>query len=190
MAFTVNDALIPLEVGQAVSRGWTSATDYTPAGITWHWTAAPLRDGRFTGSRTTVGIETVNVGFARDGFPAAGDWILAAEPNGKHVMRVQPWFAEQVEMMIAVGREVVTRWPGIKVRDHHGHHDLCPGYKQDVAGFPFAAVPRGIYADRAIPDVWTPLWTPVQRQRALLILGYLLGASGADGDWGRLLEGV
>ncbi len=247
MTFARRDALIPFEPGQAVGRGWTSATEFRPTGVTWHWTATadlalcravlggtnaerrgeasahfgigrtltegvdryvsiedrswhaginqtlqwdgkPLRDNRFKASRTTIGIETVGVGFARNGFPASKDWIVAAEPNGKHVMQVQPWTDEQLEMMIAVGKEICARWPHITPRDHHGHHDICPGYKQDVGGFPFAAVLRGIYDNSGIPDVWTPLWTPVQRQEALIKLKYDLGHTGADGDWGRISD--
>jgi N-acetyl-anhydromuramyl-L-alanine amidase AmpD len=247
MSFTRTDALIPIGDGQAVGRGWTSATDFRPMGVTWHWTAtrdlalcrqvlggpnaerrgeasahygigrsfaegvdryvsiedrswhaginqtllwngAALRDNRLKGTRTTIGVETVSIGFAREGVPAEPDWIVVAEPNGKHVMRVPPWTAEQIAMMIAVGKEIVARWPGIAFRDHHGHHDLCPGYKQDVAGFPFAEVLRGVYDNPGIPDVWTPLRTPLQRQRALLTLGFDLGSFGADGDWGRFSD--
>lgn len=157
------------------------------AGInqTMRWDGKPLRDGKFKGTRTTIGIETVSIGFARAGVKAQPDWIEAAEPNGKHVMRVQPWTDEQVAMMIAVGKEIVARWGHIRPRDHHGHHDICPGYKQDVAGFPFAMVLRGIYDDASIPDVWTPFLMPTGRQEALLKLGYSLGTAGVDGDWGR-----
>jgi N-acetyl-anhydromuramyl-L-alanine amidase AmpD len=88
-------------------------------------------------------------------------------------------------MCIQVGREIVDRWPHIGVRDHHGHHDIAPDRKIDVAGFPFARVLRGIYADPTIPDVWSPFETVHQRQRALIALGFDLGAAGADGDWGR-----
>ena len=247
MPFTETEAFIPIESGQAVGEGWTSATDFRPMGVTWHWTVTrtlkvcrdvlggrnaerkgeasahygigrsfaegidryvsienrswhaginqimrwdgkPLLDedhGRFKGSRTTIGVETVTIGFAREGFPAKPDWITAAEPTGKHVMRVEPWTEEQIEMMIAVGKEIVKRWGHIGVRDHHGHHDVCPGYKQDVAGFPFARVLRGIYDDPAIPDVWTPFWLPAQRQQALKDLGFTIDV---DGDWGRLSD--
>lgn len=247
MAFTRTDALIPHADGQAIGRGWTSATDNRPVGITWHWTVTEdlalcrrvlgganaerrgeasahfgigrsfaegvdryvsiedrswhaginqtlqwdgkaLTDGRFKGSRTTIGIETVSIGYARASVHAHDDWIEAAEPDGKHVMRVQPWTSEQRAMMIAIGQEIVARWPHIDFRDHHGHHDICPGYKQDVSGFPFAEVLRGIYPGKRIVDVWTPFWLPVQRQETLLRLGYDLGSSGADGDWGRLSD--
>jgi N-acetyl-anhydromuramyl-L-alanine amidase AmpD len=151
------------------------------------WDGKPLLDERFKGSRTTIGVETVTIGFARDGVAAGPDWITAAEPNGKHVMQVQPWTDEQLTMMIAIGQEIVARWPNIGVRDHHGHHDICPGYKQDVAGFPFARVLRGMYADDSIPDVWTTLWLPRQRQEALRILG-CLDSGGVDGDWGRMSD--
>jgi N-acetyl-anhydromuramyl-L-alanine amidase AmpD len=87
-------------------------------------------------------------------------------------------------MMIQVGREIVARWPHIGPDDHHGHHDLCPGYKVDVSGFPFARVLRGIYPDHAIDDVWTPTQTVAQRQQVLAALGYDLGATGVDGQWG------
>ncbi len=154
---------------------------------TLRWDGKPSTNGT-KGARSTIGIETVHIGYARRGVPAAPDWICAASPNGKQEMRVQPWTEEQIEMMIGVGREIVERWPHIGPRDHHGHHDLCPGYKVDVVGFPFARVLRGIYADPTLPDVWTPLWLPEQRQRVLIALGYDLGAPGADGDWGRISD--
>jgi len=249
MPFKRTQSLIPLDPGQAISQGWTAATDRRAVGVTWHWTAtrdlaacrrilgganaerkgeasahfgvgrslaegvdeyvgvenrswhagknqtlrwdgAPLRSGDFKAARTTIGVETVTVGHARPGFPAGPDWIEAAVPNGKHVLLVEPWTDEQVDMMIALGKDIVARWPNIGVRDHHGHHDLCPGYKVDPVGFPFARVLRGIYDDDAIPDVWTPLWLPAQRQRALIALGHDLGSTGADGDWGRRSDGA
>lgn len=160
------------------------------AGInqTLRWDGKPLLDRRFKATRTTIGVETVCIGFARGGVQGGDDWIVAADPPGKHVMRVQPWTEDQLTMMIAVGKEIVTRWPHIRFRDHHGHHDICPGYKQDVAGFPFAAVLRGIYDTPGIPDIWTPLQSPLQRQNALDELGYDLGRTGPDGDWGRFSD--
>jgi N-acetyl-anhydromuramyl-L-alanine amidase AmpD len=243
MDFAFNDdAMIPHEPGQSVSRGWTAATDNKPMGVTWHWTAieslADTRralgganatnkgissahygvgrtyaegidryvglddrswhagkeqkirwDGQKSaaatkGSRACLGVETCNVGYARDGHPAGPDWIEAVNTDSKWVMKIQPWPPEQFEMMVAVGKEIVQRWPHIGFRHHHGHHDICPGYKQDVAGFPFAALLRQIYDDDSIPDVWGPLWTTLARQKVLLRLGYDLGPWGADGDWG------
>ena len=145
------------------------------------------------GARATIGIETVNIGFARPGVAAQDDWIEAATPNSRHIQRIQPWTDAQVTMMIQVGQEIIARWPQIGLRDHHGHHDVCPGYKEDVAGFPFAAVLRGIYDDDTIPDVWGPLWPPLKRQKALIALGYDLGnfgpdGDGADGAWGRISD--
>ena len=100
-------------------------------------------------------------------------------------MKVQPWTGEQFEMMVAVGKEILDRWPHIPPEHHHGHHDICPGYKQDVAGFAFAGLLRRIYEDETIPDIWGPLWTTTARQKVLLFLGYDLGPWGADGDWGE-----
>lgn len=169
------------------NRSWHAGVNQT---LRW--------DGRkctadFKGARATIGVETVNIGFARDGVSAGDDWITAAATNGHRVMKVQPWTDEQIDMMIDVGREIVRRWPHISPRDHHGHHDICPGYKDDVAGFPFATVLRGIYPGQNIPDVWSRFWAPLERQRALKALGYSLGRSGPDGDgldgdWGRLSE--
>lgn len=150
---------------------------------TLRWDGRSLSTADDKGSRTCVGIETVNVGYAREGVPAGTDWIEAATPEGV-THRVQPWTAEQLQMCIHVGRLVVARWPHLGVRDHHGHHDLCPQYKEDVIGFPFATVLRGIYRDPNIPDVWTPTWTIKGRQRLLISLGYDLGRTGADGLWG------
>lgn len=155
---------------------------------TLRWDGNPS-DATTTGARSTIGIETVCIGFASDGTKADPTWIPAASPNSRHTMLVQPWTDEQVDMMVAVGREIIERWPDIGIRDHHGHHDLCPGYKEDVAGFPFARVLSGIYGQE-VPDIWTPYWLPAQRQSALVRLGYDLGDSGplgngVDGQWGR-----
>ena len=240
--------MIPLTAGNAVGKGWTSATQHRPMGVTWHWTASwdlqgcrdtiggshPAQQGiasahygvgrsfsegidryvsldnrswhagknqllrwdgqpsndRTKGARATIGVETVNIGYARDGVKAGADWIKAHSPNGKQAMLIQPWTEEQIAMMIQAGREIIERWPAITWQDHHGHHDVCPGYKVDVAGFPFARVLRGIYEDPGIPDIWSPFWTATQRQRALVKLGYDLGrfgpnGDGVDGDWGR-----
>jgi N-acetyl-anhydromuramyl-L-alanine amidase AmpD len=154
------------------------------------WNGTAMRDDEdFKCSRTTIGIETVHIGANVDGIVAQADWIRTATPLGQSI-RVQSWTAEQVRMCIEIGREVVRRWPNIDPEDHHGHHDVCPldpkgnAYKIDVCGFPFAKVLRGIYPERTIHDVWTPLETVRQRQRALIALGFDLGRSGADGDWG------
>jgi hypothetical protein len=160
------------------------------AGInqTLRWDGKPLLDRRYKGSRTTIGVETVTIGFARASISAQPDWIEVAEPNGKHVMRVQPWTDEQMVMMIEIGKEIISEYPNIGFRDHHGHHDICPGYKQDIAGLPLARLLRGIYNHDGIPDVWTPFLMPLRRQEALIALGYSLGSSGADGDWGRFSD--
>jgi N-acetyl-anhydromuramyl-L-alanine amidase AmpD len=152
---------------------------------------ALLGDADFKATRTTIGIETVHIGAAVPGIAAQPDWIHTATPQGRP-LRVQPWTQQQLQMCIEIGREIVRRWPHIDPEDHHGHHDICPldpdgnAYKIDVCGFPFAKVLRGIYPERIIHDVWTPLETVRQRQRALIALGFSLGRTGADGDWGRL----
>lgn len=148
-------------------------------------------DDDFKGARSTIGIETVHIGANVDGIVAQPDWISTATPLGRPI-KVQTWTPEQIQMCIEIGREIVRRWPQIGPDDHHGHHDICPldaggnAYKIDVCGFPFAKVLRGIYPERTIPDVWTPLETVRQRQRALIALGFDLGRTGADGDWGGL----
>lgn len=161
-------------------RSWHAGKNQT---LRWDGRARTRDDDK--GARTTVGVETVNLGFARRGLPAADGWLRADSPHGRFRMRVEPWTDEQIEMAVAVGREILRRWPHLRPRDHHGHHDLCPTYKLDPSGFPFARVLRGIYDDPAIPDVWTPLWTVRRRQRALIALGLDLGPSGADGRWGE-----
>lgn len=159
------------------------------------WDGKDVRHGGqwWSGARTTVGIETANVGFGRSGVTPNFDWIPCNAPNGKQEMLVQPWTDEQVAMCIAIGKEIQRRWPHITYRDHHGHLDVCPGFKVDPAGFPFARVLQGIYPDEDIYDVWTPVWNSTQRQRVLIALGFDLGTSGpnkdgADGDWGRLSD--
>lgn len=147
------------------------------------WDGRALQHPDFKGSRSTIGVETVNIGYATAPGMAADDWLHAATPDGKPI-RVQPWTDEQVAMMIEVGREIVARWPHLGPDDHHGHHDICPGYKVDPSGFPFARVLAGIYPHQRITDHWTPTRTVAQRQRALLAAGMELGPFGADGNWG------
>ncbi len=140
------------------------------------------------GARACIGIETCNVGYARPGHPAQPDWITAVDTNSSWVMRVQPWTEDQMAMMIAVGKEIIERWPHIPPEAHHGHNDICPGYKQDVAGFPFAKILREIYEDPSIRDIWSPLWTTVARQRVLIALGFDLGPTKDDGLWGTFSQ--
>jgi N-acetyl-anhydromuramyl-L-alanine amidase AmpD len=155
------------------------------------WDGRALGNADFKASRTTIGIETVHIGANVDGIVAQPDWISTATPLGRPI-KVQTWTPQQITMCIEIGREIVARWPDIGPEDHHGHHDICPldengaAYKIDVCGFPFAKVLRGIYPNQTVHDVWTPLETVRQRQRALIALGFDLGRSGADGDWGRL----
>ncbi len=151
----------------------------------FRWDGQALASPNDKASRTTVGVETVSIGFARAGVSAEADWIDVDTPDGLTHLQVQPWTDEEVGMMIEVGRTIVTQFPQIRPVHHHGHSDLCPTYKQDVLGFPFAKVLRGIYQDDTLPDVWTPFREVLDRQRALQTLGYDLGPSGADGDWGR-----
>jgi N-acetyl-anhydromuramyl-L-alanine amidase AmpD len=146
------------------------------------WDGRALGDPNlYKGSRSTVGVETITIGAAEGSIKPKDDWIRTATPDGMP-LRVQPWTEEQIQMMIVVGQEIIKRWPHIQPRDHHGHHDICPGYKIDVAGFPFARVLRGIYGDPTIPDVWSPFETVTQRQRGLASLRYDVGT--ADGRWG------
>lgn len=138
------------------------------------------------GARTTIGVETVNIGYARPEAPGDPSWIPAHDLEAQHLMHIQPWTDEQITMMIAVGKEIVSRWPHIGPRDHHGHHDLCPNYKVDVAGFPFAQVLRGIYDDPTIPDPWSQTWTAAGRRRALEAAGYGAIPRLQDEHWYRL----
>ncbi len=191
--------------GQAPTRRGVASAHYAvgrsyPEGVdryvsledrSWHagknqtlrWDGRALRHDDDKASRTAIGIETINLGYARAGLPAEADWLRADSPNGRQRMRIQPWPEPQIEMMIAIGREIVARWPHIRPRDHHGHLDICPDYKTDVAAFPFARVLRGIYDDPSIPDVWGPYWTVRQRRRALANLGRLPAAAAAGGLW-------
>lgn len=176
-------------VGRNASEGvvrWVSLENrswHAGAFQTLRWDGATMSGPDYKASRTCVGIETVNLGYARDGVPAGSDWISAATPEGV-TYKIQPWTDEQIGMCVEVGKLVQQRWPQLTARDHHGHHDLCPQYKEDVSGFPFARILRGIYNDSSIPDVWSNLWTIRERQTALIRMGYNLGSTGADGIWG------
>ena len=150
---------------------------------TLRWDGRPCRRADDKAARTSIGVETVHLGYARPGLPAGADWLRADSTDGRWRMRIQPWTEEQIVMLIAIGREIVARWPHIGPRDHHGHHDICPGYKVDPLAFPFARVLRGIYDDPRIADVWTPFLTVRGRVRALAALGYDPGPAGAGGTW-------
>src|SRR6202008_2939 len=132
------------------NRSW-----HAGKGQSLRWDGRELGWPDYKGRRSTIGIETVTIGYPPPPGMAEADWIDAAPPDGTPIL-VQPWTGEQVEMMIEVGREIVARWPHIGPGDHHGHHDLCPGYKVDPSGFPFARVLRGIYPDAEIVGPWTP----------------------------------
>ena len=147
------------------------------------WDGQAVRGDDDKGSRTSIGIETVALGYARAGLPATASWLRADSPNGLQRMRIQPWTEAQIDMMIVIGRQLVERWAHIGPRQHHGHHDICPGYKTDVLAFPFARVLRGIYDDPTIPDIWSPYGTVRQRRRALAELGYLPPAAATGGLW-------
>lgn len=242
------DHLIPLEPGQAVSHGWTSATGFKPMGVTWHWSvtrnlptldrvlggahasrkgiaSAHYGNGRSfeegvsryvildnrswhagknqtlrwdgqpstqqtKGSRATIGIETVHIGYASPTIPADPTWVTVPGTLTRDSYQVQDWPPDQFEMMVAVGREIIQRWPHIGPDDHHGHHDLCPGYKLNVIGFDFARLIRAIHDAPDYPDYWSPFNSVRGRQAALMALGYDLGTSGADKVWGRLSQGA
>ena len=174
-------------VGRSFAEGVSRYV--SPANRSWHagveqklrWDGRPSGN-RTKGARACIGVETVSIGYARPGAPAGPDWIRAATPDGRRLLLVEPWTEEQIAMMAAVGREIAARWPDIGPRDHHGHHDLCPTWKQDVVGFPFARVLRAIYGDPDLPDVWSEVWLPEGRQRALAGLGFDPGP--VDGVWG------
>ena len=164
------------------NRSW-----HAGANQSLRWDGKPCRYNgvRYSGASYCIGIETVNVGYARKGVKAKDNWIKAATANGRTEYLVQDWTEEQIIMMIALGKHIQKRWPHLTWNDHHDHQDLCAGYKVDSIGFPFARVLRGIYDDPTIPDVWSPFLLIEQRQKALIELGYDLGKWGADGDWGR-----
>jgi N-acetyl-anhydromuramyl-L-alanine amidase AmpD len=165
------------------NRSW-----HCGAGQTLEIDGRPLRGSAFKGARATIGIEVVHVGYARRGIPAGKDWIRCLSQNGRQEMWIAPWPEEQIKMMIELGRKIVKAYPGIKPEHHHGHADLCPSRKIDVLGFPMARVLRGIYFNSALADSWTPYQSTAGRQTALINCGYNLGASGVDGDWGRLSQ--
>lgn len=181
-------------VGRSAAEGidrYVSTADRSwHAGInqTLRWDGSPLARGADKASRTTIGIETVHVGHARPGVAAAPDAVSVADPTGRLELMVNPWPAEQAEMIIELGRSLIAEWPHIGPEDHHGHSDICPGYKLDPLGFPFAKVLRGIYPGLAVPDLWTHVASVVNRQRLLADLKYDPGP--IDGDWGRRSDGA
>lgn len=180
-------------------RAWHAGTRQI---LRWDGRACALRTRRghewinegWKAARTTIGVTVV--GFAEpitrreqgevwDDVPP--EQILhAAMPNGQG-RRVLRFGDEQYEMMIAVGREIVERWPHLRPWSHHGHYDICPDYRWDPLGLDFARLLRGVYPEDAIPDVWTPLRTAAQRQRVMKRLCGLLGIKRrvvVDGIWG------
>ncbi len=169
--------------GMDVYVGFADRSWHAGLNQTLGWDGRPLLGPERKASRTAIGIETVNLGYAREGVPAGADWIPADSPDGQLALRIQPWSEEQIAMMVALGKELCARFPHIAPADHHGHHDICPSYKLDVLGFPFARVLRAIYDDPQIPDIWTPLWTVAGRKRALNALGYRAGKTRSG--WGK-----
>ena len=178
-----------LGVGRNLQEGVHRYIDFEHC--SWHagknqtlrFDGQPLLDEAWKGSRTTIGVEAVYIGYERPEVPRGDDWRPVDSVNGQQRMWVPPWPREQLDMLVEVGRRILDRWPHIGPRHHHGHYDLCPGYKVDPAGFPFAQRLRRIYDDADIPDVWSSLWTVDQRQRVLAWFG--LDPRPADGPtWG------
>src|SRR5690606_33010214 len=54
------------------NRSWHAGMNQT---LRWDGAAS---NNNTKGARATVGVETVNIGYAREGFPAGPDWIEAA----------------------------------------------------------------------------------------------------------------
>lgn len=177
-----------------VGRTWEEGVDrYVEVhNRSWHagkgqiltWAGKPSSRAT-SGSRTSIGIETVHIGYARKIAPAQPDWLKWATTDCKQELAIPPWPAEQIEMMIELGTHILMRYDHLLPEDHHGHSDICPGRKLDPIGFPWVEVLEGIYGTGAVEDVWTPYRTIESRQQALIDLGYDLGSYGADGDWGR-----
>lgn len=163
------------------NRSWHAGTKQT---IRWDGKEVVEAGTSYVDSRTCIGIETVNIGFARTGIKKEADWIRVFSPNGRTEMFVQPWTEEQVTMCIFIGKKIVEKYPNIGIKEHHGHMDVCPGYKEDCSlAFPFAKVLSGIYNEK-VEDIWTPFLTIEGRQKVLQLLGYDIGKAGVDGDWG------
>jgi len=163
------------------NRSWHAGVNQT---LRWDGRPVKANGQLLTATRTSIGIETVTVGYERDGFKSDETWLTTYSPGGRKMV-VQSWTEEQIDMMIFIGREIVKKYPNIGYLDHHGHMDICPGFKDDCSfAFPFARVLSGIY-DVNIPDVWTAFDSIINRQKALRKLGYSITV---DGIWGRMSE--
>ena len=179
-----------------VGRNWDEGIDryvgmsnrswHAGAGQTLTWDGRDAVTAKNKASRTTIGVETVHIGYARRGVKAKKGWTEWASYDGRHSYLIPPWPVEQIRMMISLGGFIQGAFPYLTAEDHHGHADVCPGRKVDVLGFPWVHVLDGIYGEGTTVDVWTPYQTVEQRQQALIDAGYDLGRWGADGDWGRL----
>ena len=89
------------------NRSWHAGKNQT-----LQWDGKPLGDPQLKGTRTTIGIETISIGFWQGSSPPEG-YFEAGDTDGRHVLQVQPWTEAQIEMMIAIGKDVVRRWPNI-----------------------------------------------------------------------------
>ena len=167
------------------NRSWHAGIGQT---LTWDGRDAVTSKNK--ASRTTIGIETAHIGYARRGVKAKRNWTEWASYDGRHTYVIPPWPVEQIRLMILLGGFIQGAFPYLTPQDHHGHADICPGRKVDVLGFPWVPVLDGIYGEGTTVDVWTPYRTVEQRQQALIDLGHDLGRWGADGDWGRLSVGA
>ena len=70
-------------------RSWHAGRHQT---LRWDGRAYESEDDK--GSRTSIGVETVNLGYARAGLPAGSDWSRADDPGGRWRLRIQPWTGE------------------------------------------------------------------------------------------------
>ena len=117
-------------------------------------------------SRMYIGVETVHLGWVREGNPATPGTAAYPGVDCSSLYQIPPWTEACIEGCVVVARAIIARWPHIRAEDHHGHGDLCPNYKVDPLGFPFARVLSEAYGVK-VPDVWGATRTFQQRQAAL-----------------------
>jgi len=110
------------------------------------WHAGAKWNGLTNMNWYSIGIELVNVGFLRSGFPIPQERQLSAvHPNEKTARVWETYPQAQVDALIEVGRLLRKAYPSIV--DVLGHSDVAPGSSLDPGpAFPMEQVRHDIFS--------------------------------------------
>jgi N-acetylmuramoyl-L-alanine amidase len=131
------------------------------------WHAGAKWNGLTNMNWYSIGIELVNVGFLRSGFPVPQERQLSAVHPNEKIARVWETYPQaQIDALIEVGRLLTKTYPYI--HDVLGHSDVDPKNRLDPGpAFPMGVVREAIFLPFATtpPKTWKQSLTEWARTR-------------------------